>query len=237
MTHPTIDHLVVAADTLSQGVRWCEGVLGVTPGPGGRHPLMGTHNRLLRLASASGAEPSGGSADPSPAAYLEIIAIDPEAPAPAHPRWFGLDTRPPGAPPQLVHWVLRVGALQEHLDALRAAGADPGTVQAMTRSRPQGDLRWRLTVPPDGQPRLAGALPTLIEWDSEHPALAMPPSGVALMALHLGGVPDTVWPWVSALGVQRVDGPRPGPAPAALRAELLCPRGRISLQGPPALSV
>ena len=45
------DHLVIAAATLNDGVLWCERMLGVTPGPGGTHPLMGTHNRLLNIAS------------------------------------------------------------------------------------------------------------------------------------------------------------------------------------------
>jgi len=34
-----VDHLVVAAATLEQGVAWCEAKLGVTPGPGGKHAL------------------------------------------------------------------------------------------------------------------------------------------------------------------------------------------------------
>ena len=44
------------------------GKLGITPGPGGQHPLMGTHNRLFSIASAA-----------YPQAYFEIIAIDPGA--------------------------------------------------------------------------------------------------------------------------------------------------------------
>src|SRR6185295_3299699 len=36
---------------------------------------MGTHNRRLRLGDAI---------------YLEVIAVDPGAPAPSGPRWFGL---------------------------------------------------------------------------------------------------------------------------------------------------
>ena len=37
-----IDHLVVAARTLVEGVAWCEATLGVVPGPGGEHALFGT---------------------------------------------------------------------------------------------------------------------------------------------------------------------------------------------------
>ena len=61
-----LDHLVIAAASLAEGVAWCEATLGLTPGPGGSHPLMGTHNRLLNIASAA-----------FPQAYLEIIAIEP----------------------------------------------------------------------------------------------------------------------------------------------------------------
>jgi hypothetical protein len=63
-----IDHLVVAAPSLAEGVAWCETTLGLVPGPGGAHALFGTHNRLLRLHSAR-----------HPRAYLEIIATDPAA--------------------------------------------------------------------------------------------------------------------------------------------------------------
>ena len=75
-----VDHLVVAAESLDQGVQWCEAMLGITPQAGGEHPLMGTHNRLLRLSTPQ-----------YPRAYLEIIAIDPLAKAPGRTRWFDLD--------------------------------------------------------------------------------------------------------------------------------------------------
>ena len=57
-----LDHLVVLAATLDQGVTWCESALGLTPGPGGRHPLFGTHNRLLKIATPVFED-----------AYLEIV--------------------------------------------------------------------------------------------------------------------------------------------------------------------
>ena len=91
-----IDHLVVAARTLEEGARWLEERTGVPAVPGGRHALMGTHNRLVAL--------QGGM-------YLEIIAIDPQAPTPGRPRWFALDTPAMRARleqgPALVHWVVR----------------------------------------------------------------------------------------------------------------------------------
>ena len=43
-----IDHIVVVAHSLEQGVAWCESVLGIKPGPGGEHALFGTHNRLFK---------------------------------------------------------------------------------------------------------------------------------------------------------------------------------------------
>jgi hypothetical protein len=51
--HTQVDHVVVAARSLQEGVAWCEQTLGVSPGPGGEHPLFGTHNRLLRIASVN----------------------------------------------------------------------------------------------------------------------------------------------------------------------------------------
>ena len=33
---PMLDHLVVMAASLDEGVAWCEATLGVTPGPGGQ---------------------------------------------------------------------------------------------------------------------------------------------------------------------------------------------------------
>src|SRR5450755_3408304 len=75
-----LDHLVVACRTLAAGRAWCEATFGVAPETGGRHPLMSTHNALLAVSSAR-----------FPRAYLELIAIDPDALAPAHPRWYDLD--------------------------------------------------------------------------------------------------------------------------------------------------
>jgi Glyoxalase-like domain len=77
MAKPCIDHLVVAANSLAEGTDYISETLGVKPEGGGEHVAMGTHNRVVRLGEGC---------------YLEVIAINPSAPKPLHPRWFELDT-------------------------------------------------------------------------------------------------------------------------------------------------
>jgi Glyoxalase-like domain len=165
-----VDHLIVAADSLEAGAAWCEATLGVVPQPGGQHALMGTHNRLVNLSS-----------DAFPRCYLEIIAIDPDAPPPGRARWFGLDRRPPG-PPALIHVVARSTMLDMHRWGLIHKQMDPGLPVAASR----GDLRWQILLRPDGS--LLPALPTLIQWDGPHPAERLPDQGLRLQSLQLDGL-------------------------------------------------
>lgn len=212
-----VDHLVVGAATLEQGVAWCEATLGVVPAAGGRHPLMGTHNRLLAIGSAAFAQ-----------AYLEIIAVDPDATPPVRPRWFGLDEPAVRerlvAAPQLLHWVARTRDLDADLQASRALGVDPGAVVAAERETPAGTLRWRLTIPDDGEPRAHGAWPTLIAWDGPHPSAMLPASGVTLHALRLGGLPAGAAAWIGGAAEVVAGDAR------ALTATLDTPRGLVVLE-------
>jgi hypothetical protein len=172
-----IDHLVVAAESLDQGVQWCEATLGVTPRAGGEHPLMGTHNRLVRI-----------SAPLHPRTYLEIIAINPDAPAPGRRRWFDLDDLELQAAvreqPRLVHFVARTDDAASALKALHRLGIQRGALVQAERPTPEGLLRWQISVRADGQRLFYGALPTLIQWGESHPADSMPESGVALQSLR-----------------------------------------------------
>jgi len=162
----TLDHLVVAATTLADGIDYIAAVTGVAPRPGGRHVAMGTHNALLRLGEH---------------VYLEIIAVDPAAAKPRQPRWFQLDRVALQSElterPRLIHWVARVA------DIAHACTQCPfplGPAQPMAR----GDYRWRITIPPDGSLPARGLVPTLIQWDvPAHPADTLPASGVALRSL------------------------------------------------------
>ena len=177
-----IDHLVIAARSLEEGVRWCETSFGVTPGPGGAHPLMGTHNRLMKIETTA-----------FPRTYLEIIAIDPRAAprrAAATRRWFDLDSAELQAAlardgPRLVHFVAEVADASAAVQALGRQRIDRGQVLEASRDTPAGRLSWRITVRSDGQRLFYGALPTLIEWGPVHPTVSMTDSGVTLRSLDL----------------------------------------------------
>src|SRR3954465_14759681 len=117
-----VDHLVVAAASLEQGAAWCEATLGVVPGPGGEHPLMGTHNRLLRVATVD-----------YPRAYLEIIAAQPGKEPQQGARWFGLDAEAVrdtlrNSGPRLLHFVASVPDVRAAVASLKGVGLDRGAV-------------------------------------------------------------------------------------------------------------
>lgn len=213
-----LDHLVVAAASLEQGVAWCEATLGVTPGPGGRHALMGTHNRLAKIATHA-----------FPDAYLEIIAIDPQAAPPQRVRWFGLDdpvlqARLREAGPRLIHAVARTMQLDMQRWALITLGLQPGNPVRAGRDTPEGPLAWQILLRDDGALECGGALPTLIQWEGRHPAQTMPESGLGLRALTLHGVPERVRELLKLRGVVVHAGPGP-----ALQAVLDTPLGAVTL--------
>jgi hypothetical protein len=214
-----LDHLVVAAISLEQGVQWCEATFGITPGPGGVHSRMGTHNRLFSIASEA-----------FPEAYFEIIAIDPAAPPPGRPRWFGLDAAALRSriaqQPLLLHAVARTPLLEMQRWGLINIGIHPGEPLSFERASAAGSLAWRMLVRDDGQLLCGGALPTLIEWQGErHPAQAMPGSGVVLKSLVLQGVPARAQAVLKLRGVAVSD---TATAPA-LSATFSSPRGDITL--------
>lgn len=154
-----IDHLVITGATLAEAADHGEAVLGLRFTQGGKHPAMGTHNRLLSLG---------------PDAYVEAIAPDPEAKAPAGPRWFGLDEP---KPPRLSHWVLRVPDMEAAL-----AAAPPGFGRAAEMRR--GDYAWSFAAPPEVLP-FDGVFPALIAWHGVPASQALEDSGARLVSLTL----------------------------------------------------
>ena len=182
-----IDHLVVAARTLDEGVAWCEATLGITPQPGGEHEQYGTHNRLFKIATPR-----------YPMAYFEIIAINPAALAQkrsASKRWFDLDNavlqKSIAQAPTLIHFVVNTTDIQLASDTLKAQGLDTGPVVQAQRQTDKGPLHWQITVRDDGQRLFGGTLPTLIQWGKPgaaepmrlHPRHSLPRSGVSLQTI------------------------------------------------------
>jgi hypothetical protein len=148
MPMTVLDHIVIVAHTLPQGLDYCEAMLGVRPPKGGEHARMGTHNHLLRLGDRT---------------YLEVIAVNPAAPAPDRTRWFGMDSaiqrQRMAERPFLATFVTRTSDIGPIAAALPALGS----VIDMER----GDLRWKITVRDDGGLVEGGTVPTVIEWPQE----------------------------------------------------------------------
>lgn len=204
----TLDHLVIAARTLGEGRAWLEGRLGVPLQPGGEHRHFGTHNALLSLG---------------PDAYLEVLAVNPAAPVPEHPRWFGLDTPEVRERledgPLLLHWVARMPDL---------AGLDlapHGEALALAR----GEHRWTLTVPQGGGLPDGGVVPSLIVWHTPPPPSRLPDAGVRLLTLRLGTPdPDGLRATLDRLAfggeVEVYEAPQP-----ELAATLETPHGLVTL--------
>ena len=210
-----IDHLVFAARSLDEGVAWCREHMAIEPAGGGEHVLMGTHNRVFRI-DAPGFE----------RAYFEIIAINPAAPAPGRARWFDLDDSRMQAAlaqgPRLVHFVASTNDIERAVAALAAQGIDRGTVIPVER----GNLRWKMTVRPDGQRLMEGALPTLIQWEGPHPCL--PTSGATLASFSAAHPQaDALRAAYDAIGLGNVivrDGN------AEMKAAISTPIGRVVLE-------
>ena len=219
-----IDHLVALADTLEQGAAWCERTLGVAPGPGGAHPLMGTHNRLLRLASVD-----------HPLAYFEVIAPDPQAAGAqeGRSRWFDMDeprvqAAVRGQGPRLAHWVVRVPDLRAALGALRGLGIERGEAVQASRMTPRGLLQWQISVRRDGQRLFDGCLPTLIEWGDVHPAAGLPDAGLTLRGVAVTHPKARLLQ--RAFDAVGLEGIAVGEGPPNLCATLLNGRGPVRLE-------
>lgn len=156
------DHLAITAETLAEGVAFVEELLGVPMAAGGEHVFMGTHNRLLSLG---------------PGFYLEVIAINPDAPQPERARWFDMDSF--AGPPRLTNWICRTDDLPGALQL-----APEGIGRAIPAAR--GDLRWQMVIPDSGRLPYDGAFPALIAWEGAgHPADRLPDSGCRMKMLKI----------------------------------------------------
>jgi hypothetical protein len=159
----SVDHLILGAATLADGVAFVRDRLGVTARPGVRLPGAATENALVALG---------------PRSYLEVLAPADDADEPAP----GLAPLRSLAAPALWGWAIATdagGARAERADQLGVVHA----ARAADRHPLDGGsfVRWRnLGV----QLALGPAAPFFIEWSahSPHPA-AQAPTGGRLRAI------------------------------------------------------
>ena len=211
-----LDHLVVAAKNLDEGSVFVQDLLGVPLEPGGKHTAMGTHNRLLNLGDGT---------------YLEVITVDPDAPAPDRLRWFGMDSQEIQKRlekgPALLHWVARAKKDTSLKDA-EVSKDIFGRVTPMQR----GDLSWLITIPDDGHLPGDGVLPTLIDWgDTPHPTTKLPERGLELVKLRgFHPKPQEVEGVLAELGLEEVIEIQKGEV--RREAEVETPNGLMKLSFP-----
>lgn len=227
-----IDHLVIVAQSLAQGVQWCETTLGITPAPGEEHAPYGTHSRLAKIATPA-----------HPLAYLEIIAINPVAKKAGKTeaaRWFDMDDEALQAAvaiePKLVHFVAQTDELQAARTALKALGIDRGPAVHASRHSRKGVLHWQTTVREDGQRLFDGALPSLIQWGKPdaaeplrlHPRNTLPRSGVTLHSVAV--THPTATKLQAAYDAIGLSGVNLETGPANITVTLHTPKGAVTLQ-------
>jgi hypothetical protein len=163
-----LDHVTLGTSSLDAGAAALREALGIDIPPGGKHPDMSTHNRVVNVGDAR---------------FLELIAVDPDAPAVPHKRWFGLDDPAVQAriaeAPRGVGWVVRTDDLDR---VIATSPVGLGEARKLTR----GELRWRLTVPEAGAMPYEGLVPGFIEWSpGPHPATGMQFLGPTLEAIEM----------------------------------------------------
>lgn len=163
-----IDHLVIGAGSLTQGVNYVKNLLNVDIPYGGEHQKMGTHNHLMRLGDG---------------VFLEVIAVNRQAEPPQRPRWFGLDDpfirHKIEHQPALLTWVVNTQNLNE---LIQNANFSLGKAELICR----GDLSWHFGLPGDGRLLAGGMLPYAIQWHTDkHPSGNMTDLGCRFHALEI----------------------------------------------------
>jgi hypothetical protein len=205
-----VDHLLVGARDLDEGIAWLEARTGVRAVAGGSHPGWGTRNALVSLG---------------PGQYLEIIAPDPAQATYA----FGIDVRALDEP-QLVTWAASTADAASLVAQADREGIEMSPPRAGSRTRPDGSqLGWKTAWVASSGPRaVVEPIPFFIEWDREsaHPSSGAP-RGCHLLGFDLRHPqPDLVTGRLAALGIEVVVAEASAPG---LVAVLDTPSGRVTI--------
>ena len=154
----SVDHLLLGARDLDEGIAWLDARTGVKAQPGGSHPGVGTRNALVSLGGRQ---------------YLEIIAPDPAQTA----FNFNLDLRALPSP-RLVTWAVSTPDVDAAAAAARRHGLEVFGPRDGSRTRPDGSvLQWRSAgVRASFAEADVDPVPFFIEWasSSHHPSSDAP---------------------------------------------------------------
>jgi hypothetical protein len=202
-----VDHLLLGASDLDQGIAWVETLTGVRANVGGRHPGRGTRNALLSFGRRQ---------------YLEIIAPDPTQTQIAE-QYAQLKQL---KAPRLITWAAATKDISAVVQRARAAGYQIGGPSDGSRTRPDGQvLKWKaMNVGND----IGALIPFFIEWSAEtvHPSEDSP-RGCSLASFDMEHPePSRVSEMLGRLGIEaqvsRGQEPR-------LIASINTPKGRIEV--------
>ena len=181
-----LDHITIIAPSLAEGVAHVRVCLDIDVPFGRLHRDMGTYNHLLRLGES---------------VYLEIIAVNPGAPRPTRPRWFGLDDQNAVRAAwdsgfRLRGWVARTTDIDSVLSKRE------GLLGNKTRLS-GGDSFFFFSIPADGSLPLGGVAPSVIDRRGRPPSVAsMADLGAELRAIIIEHPnPDDVADLYGKLGV------------------------------------
>lgn len=182
-----IDHLVIAVLDLDAASDELERLVGLTAAGGGRHPALGTQNRLAWLGDT----------------YVELVSIADRAVAEGS--WLGIPTIAAlDGGGGFVTWAIATNTIDADVAALRSMGARLGDPMAGERERSDGAfVRWRLAIGdslgPAEPPFLIEHDPVSAEWTAEDRAARAEqhhpiggPVRLEMLELPVPDVPATV---------------------------------------------
>jgi Glyoxalase-like domain len=205
-----VDHLLLGASDLDQGIAWVEKTTTVKAIAGGSHPGVGTRNALLSLGGKQ---------------YLEIIAPDPAQTA----FNFQIDVRKL-AVPRLITWAAVTSDINSIAKRAQETGYQIFGPRDGSRARPDGKtLKWK-TMGVMNTLGVQGVepVPFFIEWAAEslHPSQDSP-QGCRLSSIELehpdpAGVRATLEKLGIGIEVKQAK-------EARLKAALDTPKGRVVL--------
>jgi len=192
-----IDHIVIAVEDLDEAAAELEARLGIAVRGGGRHPRLGTENRLAWLGDS----------------YIELVTVfDREL---ADASWLGqpaLEALAKGV--GLVTWAVASDSIAVDVAGLHAAGSGLADPTPGERLRPDGRVvRWQLSLPsrlgPTEPPFLIEHDTTTAEWSvderAERAVEAHPLGGpvqLEVLELPMSNVPAAIQSFGRSVGLR-----------------------------------